>query len=237
MHLRCVLDEAALGICRFGYMMIADFNLPTTCLHLSMSQYFDEKAADWDADDRRRQLSLAIGSSILAHVPLHDRMEVLDFGAGTGLISAHVAPRVHKIIAVDTSEAMLAALAAKPELCGKVEAVCADITGKPLGARFDLVISAMAMHHLPDTAALIQTFADHLKPGGRLALADLDTEDGSFHPDKAAGVFHHGFDRAELQAMLEMHGFADIRFFTAHTVMKDGKGYPVFLVTAAKSQM
>jgi putative AdoMet-dependent methyltransferase len=199
-----------------------------------MSQYFDEKAVNWDADDRRIQLSSAIGSSILMHVPLHDRMEVLDFGAGTGLVSAYVASRVHKIVAVDTSEAMLTALAAKPELRGKVEAVCVDITRKPLGACFDLVISAMAMHHVLDTAALIRSFADHLKPGGRLALADLDIEDGSFHPDEAAGVFHHGFDRGELQAMLETRGFTDIRFFTAHTVIKGGKEYAVFLVTATK---
>ena len=201
-----------------------------------MSQYFNERAGDWDADDRRNQLSSAIGSSILAHIPLHGRMEVLDFGAGTGLISAHVAPRVHKIVAVDTSDAMLAALAGKPELRGKVEAICADITEKPLGRRFDLVISAMAAHHVPDTAALIESFADHLKPGGWLALADLDTEDGSFHPDEAAGVFHHGFDRGELQAVLEKRGFADVHFFTAHTIMKDGKEYPVFLSTATKSQ-
>jgi predicted TPR repeat methyltransferase len=60
-------------------------------------------------------------------------MEVLDFGAGTGLISAHVAPWVHKILAVDTSEAMLAALAAKPELHGKVEGLCVDMTGKTPG--------------------------------------------------------------------------------------------------------
>ena len=202
-----------------------------------MSEYFDEKAAGWDADDRRRQLSSAIGSSILAHVPLHDRMDVLDFGAGTGLISAHVAPRVHKIVAVDTSAAMLAELTAKPELRGKVEAVCADITAKPLSARFDLVISAMAMHHVSDTGALIQSFADHLKPGGRVALADLDTEDGSFHPDDAAGVFHHGFDRGALHEMLEARGFADIHFVTAHTVVKDQKRYPVFLVTATKRQV
>ncbi|MGD8617529.1 MAG: class I SAM-dependent methyltransferase [Gammaproteobacteria bacterium] len=202
-----------------------------------MSQYFDQKAADWDADERRKQLSSAIGSSILANVSLHDRMEVLDFGAGTGLISAHVAPRVRKIVAVDTSQAMLATLAAKPELRGKVEPVCVDITETPLGARFDLLISAMAMHHVPDTAVLIQTFADHLKPAGRLALADLDTEDGSFHPDETAGVFHHGFDRGELQAMLEMRGFVDIHFFTAHTVMKDEKRYPVFLVTATKKRV
>lgn len=202
-----------------------------------MSQYFNEKAGLWDADERRKQLSSAIGASILAHIPLHDRMEVLDFGAGTGLISAHVAPRVHKIIAVDTSEAMLAALAAKPELRGRVDAICVDIMERPLDKRFDLVISAMAMHHVPDTAALINSLANHLKPGGKLALADLDTEDGSFHPDEAAGVFHHGFDRDELRRMLEKRGFGDVHFFTAHTLIKDGKKYPVFLVTAAKSQV
>jgi len=201
-----------------------------------MSQYFNEKAGAWDADDRRKQLSSAIGSSILAHIPLHDRMDVLDFGAGTGLVSAYVASRVHKIVAVDTSEAMLAALAAKPELRGTVETICVDITATPLDKRFDLVISAMAMHHVPDTAALIQSFANHLKTGGRLALADLDTEDGSFHPDESAGVFHHGFDRGELHRMLGKRGFSDVHFFTAHTLIKDGKEYSIFLVTATKSQ-
>jgi SAM-dependent methyltransferase len=201
-----------------------------------MSQYFDEKAVEWDANDMRRQLSSAIGSSILERIPLDDRMDVLDFGAGTGLISSYVAPRVNKIVAVDTSEAMLAELTAKQELRGNVEAACVDITRSPLSTRFDLVISAMAMHHVPDTAVLIQSFADHLKPCGRLALADLDTEDGSFHPEEAAGVFHHGFDRGELQELLEMCGFRDIHFFTVHTVIKDEKRYPVFLVTATANQ-
>ena len=201
-----------------------------------MSQYFNEKAGVWDADERRKRLSSAIGSSILAHIPLHERMEVLDFGAGTGMITAYIAPLVHKIVAVDTSEAMLATLAAKPELRGRVEPICVDITESPLVKRFDLVISAMAMHHVPDTAALVQSLSGHLKPGGKLALADLDTEDGSFHPDEAAGVFHHGFDRGELQRMLEECRFSDVHFFTVHTIMKDEIEYPVFLVTATKSQ-
>jgi len=201
-----------------------------------MSKYFDEKAVEWDADDRRRRLSSAIGSSILKHIPLDEQMVVLDFGAGTGLISAYIAPRVKKIVATDTSEAMLARLTAKQELRGKVEAVCVDITSTPLGSNFDLVVSAMAMHHVPDTVKLIRSFADHLKPGGMLALADLDTEDGSFHPEEAAGVFHHGFDRKELQVFLEICGFGDIRFFTAHTVIKDETQYPVFLVTATRNQ-
>jgi len=47
---------------------------------------------------------------------LHEQMRVMDFGAGTGLISSQVAPLVKKIVAVDISEAMLNKLVAKPEL-------------------------------------------------------------------------------------------------------------------------
>ena len=78
------------------------------------------------------------------------------------------------------------------------------------------MISAFAMHHVPDPAALIQSFADHLQPVVSLALAALGTEDGSFHPDEAAGVFHHGFDRGELQKMLEKRGLRTSTF-SQHT--------------------
>jgi len=199
-----------------------------------MSEYFDKKAEDWDADDMVRSLSAAIGSAILEHVPLNNQTEVMDFGAGTGLISSYVAPLVRKIVAVDTSDAMLDALVAKPELHGKVEAVCRDITDRPLDAQLDLIMSAMAMHHVQDTHKLIQRFAEHLRPGGMVALADLDKEDGSFHPDEAAGVFHHGFDRDELRAILEMHGFENVHYLTAHTVAREDKEFPVFLVTGTK---
>jgi 2-polyprenyl-3-methyl-5-hydroxy-6-metoxy-1,4-benzoquinol methylase len=201
-----------------------------------MSEYFDNKARDWDADDMVKQLSSAIGSAILEQVPLHNQMDVMDFGAGTGLISSRVAPLVNRIVAVDTSEVMLNELVSKPELHGKVEAVCRDITDKPLDARFDLIMSAMAVHHVEDTHKLIQRFAKHLRPGATLALADLDTEDGSFHPDEAAGVFHHGFERDDLQSILEAHGFEHVRFMTAHTVTREEKAFPVFLVIATKGK-
>jgi 2-polyprenyl-3-methyl-5-hydroxy-6-metoxy-1,4-benzoquinol methylase len=49
-------------------------------------------------NDFRRQLSKAIGAAIPKHVALHAKMEVMDFGAGKGLISSHVAPSVQKIL-------------------------------------------------------------------------------------------------------------------------------------------
>ena len=100
---------------------------------------------------------------------------------------------------------------------------------------YDLIVSAMAMHHVEDTDALVQGFADHLKPGARVALADLDAEDGTFHPADAEGVFHHGFDRGTFQSILESKGFQDVSFVTAHTVNREGKSYPIFLVTAVKA--
>jgi len=197
-----------------------------------MSDLFTEKAQDWDANDMIKQLSTAISGTMLKQVALNEHMRVLDFGAGTGLISAHVAPKVEKITAVDTSAAMLEKLVAKPELLGKVEVVCQDITDKPLDTQFDLIISAMAMHHVDNTAKLFQTFATHLKPGAKVALADLDKEDGTFHPEDAQGVFHAGFERDKIESILEQNGFSDIEFVTAHTVIKEDKSYPVFLVTA-----
>jgi len=199
-----------------------------------MTDLFNEKAKDWDANEMRTMLSSAIGLSILAHVSLHEQMRVMDFGAGTGLISSQVAPLVKKIVAVDISEAMLNKLVAKPELQNKVEIVCQDIIEKPIADNFDLIMSAMSMHHVKDTSKLIQRFSEHLNPGASIALADLDKEDGSFHPEDSEGVFHLGFKRNELQIILEKYGFREIQFVTAHT-NKEEKKYPIFLVTATKN--
>jgi 2-polyprenyl-3-methyl-5-hydroxy-6-metoxy-1,4-benzoquinol methylase len=103
-----------------------------------------------------------------------------------------------------------------------------------LESEFDLIVSAMAMHHVEDTDKLFQRFAELLKPGARVALADLDKEDGTFHPEDVEGVFHHGFERAELESLMQKHGFTDIEFTTAHVVKKEEREYPIFLVTASR---
>ncbi len=199
-----------------------------------MSDLFREKAQDWDVNDLVKELSSAIGGSLLQQLSFHEKMDVMDFGAGTGLISSYVAPLVHNVVAVDISQAMLDKLAEKPELKGKVETICQDITEKPIHTQFDLIMSAMAMHHVEDTQKLVHTFSEHLKPGAMVALADLDKEDGSFHPEDIEGVFHFGFERDAFQTILENNGFENIRFVTAHTIKKEEKEYPVFLVTATK---
>ncbi len=131
-----------------------------------MTDLFAEKAKDWDANDRRTRLASAIGASMLDNVRLHKDMVVLDFGAGTGLITSRIAPLVKRVVAVDTSQAMLDKLRSKPELKDRVEIVCRDLLAEPLDERFDLIVSAMTMHHVEDTAALLRSFHRHLQDGG-----------------------------------------------------------------------
>lgn len=200
-----------------------------------MNDLFREKASDWDSQPLPVQLSQGIFGALQSRVPFDAGLTVMDFGAGTGLITGRVAPLVKRVIAVDVSPAMLEQLSKKPELQGKVDVVCQDLLQKPLGQTVDLIVSAMAMHHVQDTAALMRVFFAHLTPGGRVALADLDSEDGSFHQPGTEGVFHSGFDRAALGALLADAGFVDVEFATATEVSRDGlRRYPVFLVTARR---
>jgi cyclopropane fatty-acyl-phospholipid synthase-like methyltransferase len=199
-----------------------------------MTDHFADKAADWDERPVPLQISEGVARALDARVTLAPEMRVLDFGAGTGLLCGHVAPRVGRVTAVDISPAMLARLADKAELRDKVEVVCQDLLEAPLGQRFDLVVSAMAMHHVEDTGALLRTLHAHLDAGGRLAVADLDREDGTFHPAGTEGVHHEGFDRAELGALAAAAGFVDVHFETACEVDRDERRYPVFLLTATR---
>ena len=199
-----------------------------------MTDLFQDKAEEWDTRPLPQQISDGVVSAICAQVELHSALTVLDFGAGTGLVCGKLAPRVGQILAVDVSEAMLARLAEKEELVGKVTPICRNILEAPLDQRVELVVSAMAMHHVEDTASMMEALFAHLEPGGVAALADLDTEPGTFHPPGIEGVFHHGFDRAEIRAHAEAAGFVDVELQTACTVDRDEGRFPIFLLTARK---
>ena len=199
-----------------------------------MKDLFEDKAAGWDAQPLPVQISQGVYTALTSAVALSPTLTVMDFGAGTGLVGAKIAPHVGRILAVDLSQAMLDQLAKKEELQGKVELFCQNILETPLARRVDLVVSAMAMHHVKDTRALLGALYDHLTPGGKVALADLDREDGDFHPPGTEAVYHAGFDREALAAMLTEVGFSDPTFVTACEVAKEGKSYPIFLVAATK---
>ena len=195
---------------------------------------FAHKSKSWDMNSKRVQNAKGIAELIVKNIKLNKTMELMDFGAGTGLLSYFVAPYVKKITAVDNSPSMLLEFQNKcDEFVCDTEVIEKDLSVETLDRKFDGVISSMTIHHLDDTLALFSKFYDMLDDGGFIAIADLDSEDGSFHSDNA-GVHHHGFDREALQLIAEEAGFKDVNFDLASTINKPHCTFTVFLLTAVK---
>jgi len=201
-----------------------------------MTKHFDNAAAQWDQGDTRQNIAQSVFHTIVSRIALDNTMNIMDFGAGTGLLSFKIAPIVHSVTGVDLSEKMLEQITAKNSDTVWVKVACQNIISEPLVEQFNGIVSSMAMHHVEDTASLFKTFYSHLKRGGFVALADLEAEDGSFHSHGNEGVCHFGFERDGLRDTMEKAGFTNVRFHHAYTVEKETQNYPIFVVTAVKNQ-
>ena len=190
---------------------------------------FDRRAATWDASDRRQALAQAVADAIQEHIPLRGNMRLLDFGAGTGLLTRRLAPFVGSVTAVDTSANMLKKLT---EVLPNAAIHQGDIIEYDSNEAFDLIVSSMTMHHIRDIDALLAKLYNLLTPGGHIALADLAEEDGSFHDHGNEGVHHYGFNCDTLKKRAKNAGFKDIDCSIVHTVVKTKGEYPIFLLTA-----
>jgi len=199
---------------------------------------FEQVASRWDSNPTRVKIAQDVGNAILREVKLSPQMDVLDYGCGTGLLAMQLQSQVKSVTGADSSPAMVAVLQDKITTLkpGNVSTQQVDFErGAHATGQYDLIVSSMVTHHIPDTAALFKEWKRLLKSHGQIAFADLDSEDGSFHGDNT-GVFHLGFDRAQLRELLYAAGFAAVRDCTATSVHKEVEGkaraFPVFLIVA-----
>jgi len=201
---------------------------------LENKDLFANKSKSWDMNSKRVQNAQSIAELIVNNINLKDTMEVMDFGAGTGLLSFFIAQKVAKIVAVDNSPSMLEEFQKKSlEFVSQTEVIELDLGIKSIDRKFDGIISSMTIHHLEDITALFTKFYNMLDVDGFIAIADLDTEDGSFHSDNT-GVFHYGFDRKVLKSIAKEVGFKEIKFELASVIKKPHNTFTVFLLTAKK---
>jgi tRNA (cmo5U34)-methyltransferase len=203
---------------------------------VSGTNRFDEAAATWDEEPRRVRLAGAVADEVARQIHLSHDMDVLDFGCGTGLLTLALQPLVRSVTGADASSGMLDVLKQKVQARGLANVETALLDPEvplSLDARFHLIVSSMALHHVANLAPLFSRFHEQLQPGGRVALADLDREDGSFHED-ARDVFHLGFERSELQTLLAAAGFVGLDVTTATITRKENRDYPVFLITGRR---
>jgi SAM-dependent methyltransferase len=202
---------------------------------------FDAIASQWDESPMRSGMAKAVAGAIATAVPLKPQWHALEYGCGTGLVGLRLLPDLGHLLETDLSPGMLAVLSAKAAAAGlkNIRTQVLDLTSSPPPAeRFDLIFSSMTMHHILDVGGLLRTFHSMLVPGGWVALADLDAEDGTFHDPGVPGVAHHGFDRGTVEEWLRAAGFTGVSIRTAHTVERERAGaqrrYSIFLATACR---
>jgi ubiquinone/menaquinone biosynthesis C-methylase UbiE len=200
---------------------------------------FAIRSSEYDHTDYRINYIDEMAHTILEHMPLDNRMTLLDFGAGTGLLTELISSHVRKIIAIDISPSMIEKLLDKaPRFHCEIEVMHADLTREPPPPslrELDGIISSMTLHHISDIPALLKLFHNILKPGAFIALCDIDPEDGTFHTIDT-GVRHHGFDREMIAGWTSQAGFEEVAVRDAALIRKPQGEYQAFLLSAFKKK-
>jgi predicted methyltransferase len=91
----------------------------------------------------------------------------------------------------------------------------------------------MTLHHIKDLEAFFNMLYKTLKDDGFLAIADLESEDGTFHSDNN-GVHHFGFHEDNLKKIVQKSGFKEVSIENINTIEKPHRNFGVFLLTARK---
>jgi arsenite methyltransferase len=171
-------------------------------LNSASARYFDRVAGQWD-QLRSGYFSEAVRKSAIQKAYLRSDMDVADVGAGTGFMSAGLAPLVRKVYAFDGSPAMLEVARQNLKEFGNILYREADGLSLPLAdASLDAVFANMYLHHCPDPLAAIAEMTRLLRPGGRLVITDLDCHSHEWMRDEMADVWL-GFEREQVRGWLE----------------------------------
>ncbi|MDY6791826.1 MAG: methyltransferase domain-containing protein [Thermodesulfobacteriota bacterium] len=147
---------------------------------MTVKKIFDAGALQYDRN-RRKVIPCFddFYKTLIRLIPFHrdEKFTALDLGAGTGLVTAlifNVFPQA-AVSLVDISQKMLEK--AKKRFAGKDNVVfhIMDYNTSPLPGKYDLVVSAMSIHHLknPDKKRLFQKIYHALIPGGAFIHAEL----------------------------------------------------------------
>ena len=138
-------------------------------LHFDPATYFDMVRSEVPLYDSLQETIATATVSV-------DAASILDLGTGTGETLAHVLPRHPSAHAtgIDESDGMFDVARARL-VEYDTELVVADLLDALPPGPFDLIVSALAIHHLdgPGKATLFAMVAAALRPGGRFVLGDV----------------------------------------------------------------
>ena len=184
----------------------------------TVERAFGKQAAAFE-DPEFNRLFTVDSEWLFARLELQPDDIVLDVAAGTGHVARGFAPQVRTVVALDSTAGMLEAgwIEAKRAALRNVVFMQGDAAALPfVDGSFDVVVSRFAVHHFEDPAVQIAEMRRVLRPGGRLAVADLIAD-----PDPAVAATQNRLERLRdpshtrmlaLDELADLVGGTDVEF-------------------------
>jgi phosphatidylethanolamine/phosphatidyl-N-methylethanolamine N-methyltransferase len=177
-------------------------------------EFWEKHAANYDRSLKLlgrpfpRMLAL-VGESVAGSA------NVLEVAAGTGLVTATIAPRVQNLLAIDYAESMVGALRHRVRQNNLANVACehADIYSLPYpSGSFDAVVACNVLHLVPDLPKALQALCRVLRLGGKLVAPTFCHDETLTSRLVSRGLaiigqpMHRRFATASLREALEQSG-------------------------------
>jgi ArsR family transcriptional regulator len=155
----------------------------------------------------------AIGHFLLLLTP---DIDIVDLGAGEGVLSQLLARRARSVICVDNSPGMVkvGTELAKEHAIENLRYILGDIESVPLDDQSaDLALLSQALHHAERPAKALTEAFRLLRPGGRIAILDLKQHNFEKAHDLYADRWL-GFSQNQLYQWIKEVGFEQVAIDT-----------------------
>ena len=169
-----------------------------------MSESWDQYAEGWDTNADVIVYSEKAYKTLVEIVSLAG-LNILDFGCGTGLLTARMAPTANRIVALDSSPKMISVLQNKQ--LPNVDTLSVELSAETiktndlLHSKFDLIVASSVCAFLPDYGSTLQLLKTLLKPNGLFIQWDwLKTDDDSDF-GFTEEIIESALTRADLKAL------------------------------------
>ena len=194
-----------------------------------MGEFFGERVAAF-YDERSAAMSApeVVSPTVDVLAGYADGGSALEFAIGTGRIALPLAERGVTVAGIDSSDAMLRRLRAKPG-AERIEAVEGDMTTTRVDGEFDVVFLVFnTISNLTTQDAQVACFANasaHLRPGGRFVIENNVPAIQSLQPGQTVRAF-----RADPEGFsFDVYDVVTQQFSSQHFYIVDGRleAFPV----------
>ncbi len=158
-----------------------------------------------------------------------------DLGCGTARVGELLAPYVERVIAVDSTAAMLKAARSRLKPLDNVDLRRGELEQLPIDDRaLDAAVLMLVLHHQADPAKVLGEVARTLKRHGKVLIVDMLPHDRREYQQSMGHVWL-GFDRRQIGRWLDESGFTGTRLLPL-PIDPNAKGPALFAATAMKEE-